>query len=150
MREESEALKQQRTAFGVDAQTGIYLEFESEPDFDLKCESLENSTQGIELLSIKKEGAKTLATVFIPEGKLVHFEKLLSAYRDRETAKGKPKNRDLVESISDIHLAVLDAFWTDSQDVLPTTEEPIWWEVWLRTGDSRNEIRDFFTTHAVK
>ncbi len=91
VREESEALKQQRTAFGVDAQTGIYLEFESEPDFDLKCESLENSTQGIELLSIKKEGAKTLATVFIPEGKLVHFEKLLSAYRDRETAKGKPK-----------------------------------------------------------
>ena len=53
VREETEALKQERTAFGVDAQAGIYLEFESEPDFDLKFESLEDSRQGIELLSVR-------------------------------------------------------------------------------------------------
>jgi hypothetical protein len=150
VREESEALKQQRTAFGVDAQTGIYLEFESEPDFNLKFESLENSTQGIELLSIKMVGTKTLATVFVPEGKLAYFERLLTAYRDQETPKEKPKNKDLIEGVSDIHLAVLDALWTDSQDVLPITEDPIWWEVWLRAGKDRDEIRDFFTTHATR
>ncbi|MDY0227852.1 MAG: S8 family peptidase [Desulfomicrobium apsheronum] len=150
VREESEVLKQQRTAFGIDAQTGIYLEFESEPDFHLKFESLENSTQGIELLSIKKVGTKTLATVFVPEGKLAYFERLLTAYRDQETPKGKPKNKDLIEGVSDIHLAVLDALWTDSQDVLPITEDPIWWEVWLRAGKDRDEIRDFFTTHATR
>lgn len=150
VREESEALKQERTAFGVDALAGIYLEFESEPDFDLKFESLENSTQGIELLSVKKVGAKLLATVFVPEGKLTHFEKLLTAYRDQETSTGKPKNKDLIDGISDIHLAILDALWTDSQEVLPKTEDPIWWEAWLRAGDDRDEIQDFFTTHAAR
>ncbi|WP_429886289.1 S8 family peptidase [Geoalkalibacter halelectricus] len=150
VREESEALKQERAAFGVDAQGGIYLEFESEPDFELKFESLEDSRQGIELLSVKKVGEKTLATVFVPEGNLSHFENLLTAYRDQQTPTGKPKNRDLVEGISDIHLAVLDALWTDSQDVLPATEDPIWWEVWLRAGDDRDEIQDFFTTHAAR
>ena len=150
VREESEALKQQRTAFGIDALTGIYLEFESEPDFDLKFESLENSTQGIELLSVKRVEEKTLATVFVPEGKLAHFERLLTAYRDQQTPTGKPKNRDLIEGVSDIHLAVLDALWTDSQDVLPTTEDPIWWEVWLRAGEDRDVILAFFTTHAAR
>lgn len=150
VREESEALKLQRTAFGVDAQTGIYLEFESEPDFDLKFESLEDSRKGIELLSVKRVGEKTLATVFVPEGKLAHFERLLTAYREQETPKGKPKNKDLIEGVSDIHLAVLDALWTDSQDVLPATEDPIWWEVWLRAGEDRDEILDFFTTHAAR
>lgn len=150
VREETEALKQERTSFGVDAQAGIYLEFESEPDFDLKFESLEDSRQGIELLSVRLVGDKTFATVFIPEGKLTRFEKLLTSYRDQQTSTGKPKNRELVEGISDIHLAVLDALWTDSQDVLPTTEDPIWWEVWLRAGEVRDEVQDFFTIHATR
>jgi hypothetical protein len=148
--EESEALKQERKAFGADAQAGIYLEFESEPAFDLKFESLEASKQGIELLSVGLVGEKTLATVFVPEGKLSYFEKLLTAYRDRESPNGKPKNRDFIEGISDIHLAILDALWTDSLDVLPATEDPIWWEVWLRAGEDRDEIQDFFTTHAAR
>jgi len=150
VREETEALKQERTAFGVDAQAGIYLEFESEPDFDLKFESLEDSRQGIELLSVRLVGDKTFATVFVPEGKLTRFEKLLTSYRDQQTSTGKPKNRELVEGISDIHLAVLDALWTDSQDILPTTEDPIWWEVWLRAGEVRDEVQDFFTIHATR
>lgn len=150
VREETEALKQERTAFGVDAQAGIYLEFESEPDFDLKFESLEDSRQGIELLSVRLVGDKTFATVFVPEGKLTHFERLLTAYRDKESPKGKPKNKDLIEGVSDIHLAVLDALWTDSQDVLPATEDPIWWEVWLRAGEVRDEVQEFFTIHATR
>lgn len=150
VREEAAALEQQRTAFCVDAQHGIYLEFESESDFSLKFESLEDSRQGIELLSVKMVGGKTLATVFVPEGKLTHFDKLLAAYRDRQTPKGKPKNKDLIEGVSDIHLAILDALWTDSQDVLPTTNDPIWWEVWLRGGANRDETLDFFKTHAAR
>lgn len=144
IRREADELNQQRTAFGVDSQTGIYLEFESEPDFDLKFESLENLKQGIELLSVKTLNTKILVTVFVPEGKLNHFERVLTAYRDRE------RNKDLVDGVSDIHLAVLDALWTDSQDILPTTDEPIWWEVWLRTGQNRDEILNFFTTHATQ
>lgn len=150
VREESSALKQERTAFGVDARTGIYLEFESEPDFDLKFESLEDTRKGIELLSVKRVGNKTLATVFVPEGKLIHFENLLTSYRDRETPTGKPKNKDLVEGISDIHLAVLDALWTDSQAVLPSTDDPTWWEVRLRTGENPDEVLEFFTSHAAR
>lgn len=150
VKEEAEVLKQERSAFGVDAQTGIYLEFESEPAFDLKFESLENATQGIELLSSKKIDKKTLATVFVPEGKLAHFEKLLTDYRDKTTEKGKPKNKDLVDGVSNIHLAVLDALWTDSYEMLPTEDDSIIWEVWLRSGEDRSSTLDFFSTHAAR
>lgn len=150
VRAESTVLTEQRTAFGVDAQQGIYLQFESEPNFDLKFESLERSRQGIELLSIKKVEGRTLATVFVAEGQLTHFWNLLTAYRDQVTSRGEPKHKDLIEGVSDIHLAVLDALWTDDREVLPTTEDPIWWEVWLRVGEQRGETLAYFEAHAER
>jgi len=60
---ESDVVSQQK-AIGLDAGWGIYISFESEPDFDLKFESLEFQRSGIELCSIKQSERKTMATVF--------------------------------------------------------------------------------------
>lgn len=63
----------EQKAEGVDAGNGIYLQFESEPGFDLKFESLEFSRSGIELCAVKISDHRTQATVFVPDGKLAFF-----------------------------------------------------------------------------
>lgn len=134
---EAKELGQKRIAFGLDAKEGICLTFESEPDFDLKLDSLEFLRSGIELLAVRKEGKKTLATVFVPEGKLRHFENLVKGYLKRESPSGKPKNQALVDSISEIRRAALEALWMDGRRDLPASNQQIWWEVWLRVGKDR-------------
>lgn len=128
--------------FGLAAGNGIYLSFESDPGFDLKLESLEFQRSGIELCSIKKSDNQWIATIFVPEGKLTHFLKKISQYRDEETKprtqdkEGKPRNKELVESISDIKLAAINALWTDEHELLPRDiHQSFWWEVWLRHSD---------------
>lgn len=63
----------QQRAFGLDVGNGIYLSFESEPDFELKFQSLEYQPGGIELCAVKHDDDRTIATVFVPEGKLEFF-----------------------------------------------------------------------------
>lgn len=129
----------EQTAFGLDDGLGIYLTFESEPNFDLKFESLEFSKSGIELCSVKTStDNRTLATVFVPDGKLNLFLTKVAAYRDeqttprREGGPTRPKNQDLVESIADIKLAALEALWTETDIAFPEVEAVTTWEVWLR------------------
>lgn len=137
--EAESAIVEEQKAFGLDAGNGIYISFESDPEFDLKFESLEFQRSGIELCTIKETDNKWIATIFVPEGKLTHFLKKIGQYRDEETKpkkedqEGKPRHKDLVESIADIKLAAIDALWTDGPELLPTDNTaPFWWEVWLR------------------
>src|SRR5262245_26510820 len=48
---------------GIEAPRGFYLEFESPAGFELRLESLEYSTAGIELVAVRRVDQKTLATV---------------------------------------------------------------------------------------
>lgn len=125
-------------AQGVDAGYGIYLQFDSEPGFDLKFESLDFGPSGIELCAVRTLPNNLVqAVVFVPDGKLSFFLKRITAYRDEDSkpnAKGEthPKNEELVASISDIRVAALEALWTDQQQPFPDLDQPITWEVWLR------------------
>lgn len=150
LRGESESIIEEQKAFGIDAGNGICIQFESEPDFELKFESLEAIRSGIELLAVQRRDNKTFATVFVPEGKLDILTRKIADYLDPEknTEKGKPRNRVLVESISEIQKAVLEALWTDDRKELPVDDQPIWWEVWLRVGGDRQAFIDFFREHA--
>ncbi len=124
---------------GVDQGQGIYVTFESEPMFELKFESLDASRSGIELCAVKKlPDQRTQATVFVPDGKLEYFLKKIEAYRDEMTKPRKPggpshpKNRNLVESISSIRKAVLEALWLEEEIPFPQGSDQLSWEVWLR------------------
>ncbi len=143
-----EQLKNQRKATGIDEDVGITLTFQSEPDFELKFESLEFRPSGIELLSVQKRDRTTYASVFIPDGKLKHFVNKIEKYGSEETEKGKPKNQPLVESISAIRKATLDCLWTDDKKLFPQEGKSIWWEVWLRAGKDQNNIVNFFRENA--
>ena len=135
----------EQRAEGVDAGNGIYLQFDSEPGFDLKFESLEFSRSGIELCAVKKSDNRTQATVFVPEGKLSFFLKRITDYRDGDNAPNEngvatPKNKDMVESVSSVRLAVLEALWTDEHRLFPNPMHDAMWEVWLRKSDQIDHL----------
>lgn len=145
------AVQQQRVAEQQAAQVqtaiGIQIEFESQHAVELAAESLARDYQGIELMNVRERGDQVLATVFVPEGKLVHFENLITAYAEHRTnVKGVPlDNRRLIDAIREVRVATFKSLWTDSADALPADDgELIWWEAWLPSGENRLQaIADF-------
>ncbi|WP_316187960.1 MULTISPECIES: S8 family peptidase [unclassified Bradyrhizobium] len=133
------ARAEEQRAIGIDAGLGIYLRFDSEPNFPLKFESLDITGSGIQLCSVKTLQDNTMqATVFVPENKLELFLRKIEAYRDENTQPrtehgiARPKNQDFVESISNIQLAALEALWTEETLPFPLPDAAITWELWLR------------------
>lgn len=135
------ASKIQRDA-GMDEGFGLQVEFESFPNIELAFESLAREASGIELRNVRYDENKVLATVFVPEGKLVFFEKLILAYldEDKDTEKG-PKNRTLLNAIAEIRTATLQSLWTDTVESMPVSDnETLWWEVWLPVNKDRQAV----------
>lgn len=126
----------QKQAAAIRYKEGVYLEFSSAAKHDLEIKSLENKTQGIRLLNVKTDNeTETIkATVYIPAGKESYFINKVEAYSSEVTKKGVPKNNDLVRSIEDIRIAMLDSFWIGKQDDIPD-EVAKWCEIWIRYDD---------------
>ncbi len=119
----------------------VILEFHGESQYDLATKSLEIPTQGLTLLNVREDEAshKLYATVRVEDEKaLKKLENKIEAYSTQNTPgtarnpQGNPKNKTLVETISSISLARLQAFWTDRVDLFPQdASQKIWWEIWL-------------------
>ena len=115
-----------RTAVSMPIRDGVYVEFEGVPGYDLETKRLEDRSAGIRLRNVhtvrsESDPAKeiTRATVFIPSGKQDRFLKKIRKYAEEDTRKGKPKNANLVQSVEDMRLAVLESFWHDELSLLP-------------------------------
>jgi len=134
-------LKKFRESVSSDLDGGLTLKFESTRDFDLKFESLDLRSQGIELLSVTKEGGIHSAICFVPEGKLGFFVDRIKAYKTETTQAGKPKHQPLIASIESIQLAAVGQLWTDDLDELPAAQSEFHWEVWLRNDE--NAVQQF-------
>lgn len=144
--ERVEDQKNDTTAVSLNTKLGTYLEFESAYNFILTTKSLESTRDGIKLLNVRKETEDgetfvSKATVFIPKGKENHFIKKVNEYLTKQTKKGNPANANLIASINDIKIAVLESFWTGSKEWIPK-EELIWCEVWI-SSDSDEEEAEF-------
>lgn len=135
--------RQAPEAVGVSEHRGVVLEFQSAATFDLVFEKLERRPARTELLAVRTVGDVTTATVLVPEGQVAHFVRLIEDYRTREAPKGAPRNRELIESIAGIRLAVLESFWTDEPDLFPRAGDAIWWEVWLRRQPGEDNAAKF-------
>lgn len=59
---------------------GVVLTFRSDPDHELNLERLERDGAGIQLLGVAVVGGVQTARVFVPEGRLSEFLKLVDAY----------------------------------------------------------------------
>lgn len=110
---------------------GTYAEFSGVQGLELATKSLENRQSGIRLLNVQRIDGITKATVYIPEGKEDFFRKRIDAYASEVTKSGKPKNQDLIGSIENIKLALVESFWTDKLATLPA-DAAVACEVWLR------------------
>ena len=140
--EAATASEAQREA-GLEDGLGLQVEFESFPKAELAFESLARENQGIELLNIRQEENRTHATVFVPDGKLDHFEGLIRDYLSKKQDKnGRPlDNQRLIDAIRQIRSASLRALWTDVSGAFPTEDEgPVWWEVWLPVRKQREIV----------
>lgn len=162
-RSHAAALREQLRAIADDASTvqadtglvdgiGIQVEFRSFPRVHLLAERLAKENQGIELLNVRKnaETERTHATVFVPDGRLDHFEAIISDYVEKRVRRdGRPHDhRRLVDAIEDIRHATLRALWTDADDEFPTDEnEHLWWEVWLPVRGDRVTEETRFREH---
>jgi hypothetical protein len=134
-------------------QNGYYVEFSSEPNFPLNLISIESD--GRKLVSVKTVDNTETATVFLDENGLSRFEAKVERYqREVNPRSNLPKNKSLVESISEVKLASIHSLWTDTVP-FPDENELIRWEVWLRAGENeleRERILEFFrnTAEAVR
>lgn len=134
-------------AAGLEEGFGLRLEFESFTDIDLAFESLARDRSGIELLNVRQDGNTTYATVFVPDGKLLHFERLIEDYLAEKRNKngGLRDNRKLINTIKEIRAASLRELWTDDPRVFPEQDDEIfWWEVWLPVRKDRLAVIDNF------
>jgi hypothetical protein len=132
---------------GLESGLGLQIQFRSQPDVELAFESLQYEPSNIELLSIHKEGEYTYANVFVPDGKLDHFEKQITAYlEERKDKNGNPRdNKPLLNTIESIRAAELRELWTDTPETFPQdTDEVFWWEVWLPVRGQRTSVIDDF------
>lgn len=147
MKPEMTAARQAQQEAGLESGLGIRVEFESFPDVDLAFERLDRERQGIELLNSHQEDQRTSATVFVPDGKLEHFEKLIGDYLDekRDSAGNPRDNKKLINAIEQIRAASLESLWTDDKDVFPVSDaETFWWEVWLPIRKDRSATVENF------
>ena len=151
VRREADAARDAQQAAGLD-ELGLRIEFESFPDIELAFESLARERSGIELLNVRQERDRTLATVFVPDGTLDHFERLIRDYlAERQDSIGRRRdNRKLLDAIRRIRAASLRALWTDTDREFPTEDEgSLWWEVWLPVRKDRQAVAGSFRERAT-
>ena len=148
----SEQAVEAQTERGLHSGLGLQIQFVGLPDISLAFESLGDERsrdpgKQIEVLSVMTEGNTTVANVFVPDGKLDHFEKYVAEY----VAAKVNKNGDLIDhgrllnAIASIRRAELQALWTDDPALLPQdAAEKFWWEVWLPVRGLRDDVVDDF------
>jgi hypothetical protein len=131
LKQEASVAREAQDHAGLEGGFGLQIEFESFPDIELAFESLARERSGIELLNVRHEDQRTYATVFVPDGKLTHFEGLVQDYlREKRDQKGHLRDhKKLLNAIEQVRAASLRALWTDDPHVFPTSEdETFWWE----------------------
>jgi hypothetical protein len=113
---------------------GIAVRFSSFPDVALALDSFDLKSEGIELLNARLlSDGTTIASVWIPEGRLEFFERRILHYLE-SAADGDvaTKHRAQIDAIRDIRSAILEDAWTDEAP-LPEDGRLSRFEVWLST-----------------
>ncbi|MEI8381427.1 MAG: S8 family peptidase [Planctomycetota bacterium] len=131
--------------------SGIVIEFQSDPNFELQLKSLESERCGIELRNSRIDSTGVMhATIFVPSGKMGLFVRKIEAFADssKDRKSGTPANFNLVASISQIRLAALESFWTDSREFPREHSQSHSWEVWLCEASNSYNVVDVFCQRA--
>lgn len=109
-----------------------------------------NDIRLLKLKDYNKNGEElTKATVFVPVGQEGFFTKGVLEIDKEAIIKITPANSDLVSSIEDVSIALLEGLWTDKLQLIPA-DSPKWCEAWLNVNTKDNieqeQIAEFITT----
>ncbi|MBX7181803.1 MAG: S8 family peptidase [Bacteroidia bacterium] len=116
--------------------------FQNQLDHNLVTESINQLGNNISLRNIKDvivvDEEKTKVNVNLPVGQEDYFiEEILKIFPGTEI-KITPANSELVNSIEDVSLALLEGLWTDNQQLIPN-ENTKWCETWLNVNTKENQ-----------
>ena len=146
--------------------SGIYVEFESVPGVPLNVKALEDrrANPPIEVVAFSEDAAVVdgepvllqRATVFVPDGAVRKFIDKFTLYEETPPADTPPqdpdakkikRHHDAFDRVQSLRAATLKALWTDAAATFPSSDDAIWWEVWLRSqggaGDAVARFRAF-------
>lgn len=143
----AEKAVQAHSDFQLESKPGLQVQFSSQPDVEFAFESLANARKKIELFSVHNDDNQILANVFIPDGKLKHFEQYISDYlAEKKDRNGKPHDHQkLIDAIKTVRVAEVRTLWTDDEALLPDDlSVAFWWEVWLPTREKRQAVVEDF------
>lgn len=129
----------------------LYLQITGEPGARLKYDSLENRIIESKVLKIREIPIENIdgeiikveqAVLSLPKKNSSKFLKKLEEYEATLEEEGKPKNNDLVRSISNIEKVIVESFWTGEIEWMPEDSKKKWCEVWIDSVDD-NSIKEF-------
>lgn len=117
---------------------GVYLEIQARPNEPFVTKSLDAS--GLRLLKVStdpvNEATPARATVFASPAGVRNLRKKVQAFQNENTKKDRPKNADLVQSISAIVEAGLRALWRSPHTRFPAQGPVHPWEIWLEQNEA--------------
>lgn len=92
---------------------------------------------------------RTNVSVNLPVGQESFFRSEIQKHFPKSEVKITPSNADLVNSIEDVSIALLEGLWTDNLQLIPA-ETSRWCEVWLNVNTKENleqeQISQFLIT----
>lgn len=127
----------------------IFIEIHSAPGYELDIKKFENAADSIRIASsgfieqVSENGLTELVhkiVVYLNKTEIPKFLKKIEAYRTEFTAKGNPKNQDLIVNIDEIKSATLRSFWQESNHEFPQPEANVWWELWIDRISTEDHI----------
>ncbi|HEI6912658.1 TPA: S8 family peptidase, partial [Yersinia enterocolitica] len=115
-----------------DIPKNIILTFKDNPDINERLVIKSLDSHGMSLLSVKKTGDRYIANVSIPKNKIEKIKEIVEDYGKKEQGKhGNPKNKALIESISEIEFGNIDAVWFGDKPLPEDKSNIINVELWL-------------------
>lgn len=129
------------------------IALQNQLDHGMVTETINLLGNNIRLKSIKDvergDVTRTQATIHLPVGQEEYFvNEILKTFPNTEI-KITPVNSDLVNSIEDVSVALLEGMWTDDPQLTPR-ENAKWCEAWLNVNTNekqeQEQIAQFLTT----
>lgn len=122
-------------------------------DHDVVTQTVNQLGNNISLKKIKDVAVngeiRTKASIFLPVEQEDYFIAEIQRIFPETEIQITPSNADLVNSIEDVSIALLEGLWTDNPQLIPE-ENTKWCEAWLNVNTKENQeqeqIAQFLTT----
>ena len=119
--------------------------FPNQLDHDIIADTINQLGNNIRLKTTKDfvvDGIlKTKSTIHLPVGQEDYFIAEISKLFPKTEIKITPSNSDLVNSIEDVSIALLEGLWTDNPQLIPTDASK-WSEAWLNVNTKDNQEQE--------